>query len=124
MLLNQHVCVFYKSADELWNLCVPLIHDGERDGFRWLYVADEHSLHDAKSGLARHLPPASPAGEVVDAGQLGLLDTPISVGVIIARLHAQAEATRAAGFSGLLALVEMTWLRHKLTPALRGGIRR
>ncbi|MBI3360968.1 MAG: MEDS domain-containing protein [Chloroflexi bacterium] len=109
MPFNQHLCIFYERGDDLWNSCAFLIQDRMPAGFKWLYVVDEHSFYDVKSALESHLPPTLPAGEVVDAGSLGLLDTPISVNTIIAQLSAQTKSALAEGFSGLFLLVEMTW---------------
>jgi two-component SAPR family response regulator len=108
MPLNQHRCIFYESADDLWSLCVPLIRDSARAGFKWLYVADEHGMHDVSSALKGHLQPP-PVGEVLDANALSLLDTSISINTIINRLRAQAQMALDEGFYGLFLLTEMTW---------------
>jgi len=108
MPLNQHRCIFYEGADDWWGLTVPLIEDSARAGFKWLYVADEHDFHGVLSALKSRLQPA-PAGEVVNADALSLLDTPIAINTIIGRLRAQAQAALDEGFYGLFLLTEMTW---------------
>ncbi len=109
MPLNRHHCIFYERAEDLWNLCVPLIHDNARAGFKWLYVADDHDGPNVQSALTVRLPSPVPAGEVVSARSLLFLDTPVSVNAIISQLRAGAQNALDEGFSGLFLLVEMTW---------------
>ncbi len=109
MPFKQHLCIFYERADELWSLCAPLIQDHAYAGFKWMYVVDEHNFQDVKSGIESRLQPPRPVGEVVSAGVVSLLDTPISVDAIIGQLRAQIQAALQEGFSGLFLLIEMTW---------------
>ncbi|MBI5292926.1 MAG: MEDS domain-containing protein [Chloroflexi bacterium] len=109
MPLNRHHCIFYERAEDLWALCIPLIHDNARSGFKWLYVADDHDGPNVQSALTARLQSPVPAGEVVSARSLLFLDTPVSVNAIISQLRARAQNALDEGFSGLFLLVEMTW---------------
>ena len=108
MPLNQHRCIFYECADDLWNLCVPLIRDSAQAGFKWLYVADENDFDDVPAALKSRLQPL-PAGEVVNADTLSLLGTPLSITAVIDQLRARAQRALDEGFYGLFLLTEMTW---------------
>src|SRR5712692_1946173 len=105
---NQHQCIFYERADELWNLCIPLIQESAGAGFKWLYITDDHDRHEVQAAFAGSLQPL-PAGEVVYADSLGLLDAPGSVNAIISQLRARVKRALEEGFSGLFLLAEMTW---------------
>lgn len=108
MPLNQHRCIFYECTDDLWNLCVPLIHESAHTGFKWLYIADEHDVRDVLSAIKSHLQPL-PRGEAVNADSLSLLETSISFNTIISKLRAHAQLALEEGFHGLFLLTEMTW---------------
>jgi two-component SAPR family response regulator len=105
---NQHQCIFYERADELWSLCIPLIQESAGAGFKWLYIADDHDRHEVQAAFADSLQPL-PAGEVVYADSLGLLDAPGSVNAIISQLRARVKRALEESFSGLFLLTEMTW---------------
>ena len=108
MPLNQHRCIFYECADDLWNLCVPLIRDSAQAGFKWLYVADENDFDDVPAALKSRLQPL-PVGEVVHADTLSLLGTPLSITAVIDQLRTRAQMALDEGFYGLFLLTEMTW---------------
>lgn len=105
---TQHQCIFYERVDELWGLCASLIQDCTSTGFKWLYIFDEHSPQSVKSAFESRLLPL-PAGKVVNAGSLNLLDMPIYVDAVIDQVRTQARMALEEGFTGLFLLVEMTW---------------
>ncbi len=121
MTPERHLCILHGGAADLWPQCAPLLEDVADDGLKWLYIADAHGQGDVRAGLETSLGAALPAGEVVDAAALGLLDAPISVSEVIGRLRAQAAAARADGFAGLFLFMEMTWLLHTASGTAHQG---
>ncbi len=106
----QHLCIFYTEPEELWSGTASLLETAARDGYRWLYFADEHDVQRVRSELAAHLPEPLPPGEVMDTGELHPAEAPLFTAPIIADLRARAQTAREQGFAGLQLLTEMTWL--------------
>jgi DNA-binding SARP family transcriptional activator len=109
-LFGHHTCIFYDSTEQLWNICLPLIRDGMRDGLKCVYIADDHNSEEVKSVFESQLQSPGLFTKVVDATSLAFFNSPISINNIIRQLYSQVEAALAEGSSGLLLLIEMTWI--------------
>lgn len=103
MCLHDHRCVFFEDAAKAPLICADLIATAERAGFQWLIVADDGT--GSRFGAAGLSPAA-----VAASSEFGMAEMPISIADIIRRIRERAEAAVAAGFSGLLLLIDMSWL--------------
>ena len=105
MCLSDHSCVFYDDIADAWPICADPVAAAARAGFRWLVVSDEVANGQARLGAA-----GFPASSIASPREFGMEETPVSTVDVIRRIRAQTEATVAAGFSGLLLLIDMSWL--------------
>ena len=112
---GDHVCTLYSNRDEQLAAAVEYIRGGLSRGERCLYVVCEHTPDEFRDGLRK-------AGIDVDAeewrGALLLLtkhDGHLSGGYfdpdkMITMLHAAVKDALDAGFAGLCAAGDMSWL--------------
>jgi two-component SAPR family response regulator len=104
MSLDQHLCMFFEHAQDIADLCAPAIQEATRSGCRGIFVSNGE--HVAGAGMAAGL---LGAVEVVQAGSLGMRDTPISIHSIIAKLR-DLCAAKAGRREVCLLLIDMSWL--------------
>jgi MEDS: MEthanogen/methylotroph, DcmR Sensory domain len=112
---GDHVCGLYSTAEEQLVAAVEYIRAGLERGERCLYVCCEHGLEDFRAALKR-------SGIDVAAeekrGALLLLTKhqghlnggAFDPDKMISMLHAAVEDALKAGFTGLAAAGDMTWL--------------
>jgi hypothetical protein len=112
---GDHVCTLYSNRDEQLAAAVAYLRGGLERGERCLYVCCEHSPDEFRDGLRK-------AGIDVDAeearGAMLLLtkhDGHLKGGsfdpdAMITMLHAAVKDALDAGFNGLCAAGDMSWL--------------
>lgn len=100
-----HAVVLYETSDELWNRLKPTLDAAERSGALWRYVTDHRSTDDTICGRDGVTDAAT-----IGADALAMSDVPISVKTIIARFVELAEVAKAEERSGLLAIIDMSWM--------------
>jgi len=104
MSLDDHCCVLFEDAVDLWPICADTVAAAERAGFKWLVIS--------KGAPERHpfSKAAIPALSVVAASAFGMSESPVSASNVIGRIRQETESTVAAGYAGLLLLIDMSWL--------------
>lgn len=105
MCLDDHCCVFFDDGAEFWSMCADSVAAAERAGFKWLVVSEKRVIGgyslDTKT---------IPASSISTASAFGMSETPFSINRVVGKIREQAETAVAAGFAGLLLLVDMSWL--------------
>jgi two-component SAPR family response regulator len=101
MCLHDHRCAFLEDAAKAPLICADPIATAERAGFERLIVSD-----DGTGSRFRGKSSAS----IVASGEFGMAEMPISIADIMRRIRERVEASVAAGFSGLLLIIDMSWL--------------
>jgi len=105
MCLDDHCCVFFEDAAEPWRMCADSVAAAERAGFKSLVISKKWTVGGSIPGAA-----ALPASSVVRPDVFGMSESPVSVPHVIGQIRQQTEAAVAAGFAGLLLVIEMSWL--------------
>jgi two-component SAPR family response regulator len=105
MCLDDHSCVFFEDALEPWLMCADSIAAAERAGFKWLVISEKWAAGGYSLDIAK-----IPASSISTASEFGMSETPFSVSRVIGKIREQSEAAVAEGFSGLLLLIDMSWL--------------
>jgi hypothetical protein len=109
---GEHLCCFYGSEDEHFEMASAFFAGALGAGDRLLYVAREHRPEAVRRGLAQH---GVDADRRVVSGQLELLDMAdvcgappaVDLGRVLDRCRAEAVRSRSAGYPGLRIAVEM-----------------
>jgi two-component SAPR family response regulator len=111
MCLDDHSCVFLEDAAQQWRICADSIAAAEQAGFTPILISERWS----DSGY----PPeaAGLSASLASASSFNMLDEPISVPSIIGKIRQQTEEAAAAGFAGLLLLIDMSWLLYNRSGA-------
>lgn len=111
MCLDDHSCVFLEDAAQQWRVCADSVEAAERAGFVPILISEKW----ADSGY----PPeaAGLSAVLASASSFHMLDEPISIPSIIAKIRHQTDEAKAAGFAGLLLLIDMSWLLYNPSAA-------
>jgi two-component SAPR family response regulator len=105
MCLHDHRCVFFEDAAKASRISAELIATAERASFEWLIVSDEWAATGSRFGAG-----LIPSASIAASSAFGMAEMPISIANIMRRIHERVEAAVTAGFSGLLLLIDMSWL--------------
>src|ERR1700693_1111643 len=105
MCLDDHSCVFFENAAEPWLMCADSVAAAERVGFKWLVISEKWAAPGYSLDTA-----TIPASSISTASAFGMRETPVSISHVIGQIREQSEAAVAAGFAGLLLLIDMSWL--------------
>ncbi|RBP02222.1 DcmR-like sensory protein [Roseiarcus fermentans] len=100
-----HAVVLYETSDELWNRLRLPLEAAERAGAVWRYFTDRRPI-EGINGVCEQATDA----RVIDSASVAMYETPISVKTIITLILKLAEDAKAEGNSGLLAVIDMSWM--------------
>lgn len=94
-----------KTPPRSWRMCDNSVAAAERARFKCLIISEKWTTGGPVPSTA-----ASPAPSMVRPYALGMHKSPVSVLHVIGQIRQQTEAAVAAGFAGLLLLIDMSWL--------------
>jgi len=116
---GDHLCFLYEDKTEQFQVAMPFLVNGLAKGEKCLYLADENTAAEIKAGLLMH---GVDVERCLRSGQLTILtagQSPISPGrfdprVLVAFLTSAVKKALEAGYSGLRAAGEGTWILRYL----------
>ena len=105
MCLDDHSCVFFKDGAEWWPMCADSVAAAECAGFKWRVISERRAAGGYSLNTA-----TLPASSISTTDAFGMREMPFSVRRVIGKIREQSEAAVAEGFTGLLLLIDMSWL--------------
>lgn len=105
MCLHDHRCVFFEDVAKASLICADLIATAERVGFERLVLSDDWAAAGSRFGPGFML-----SARVAASSAFGMAEMPISIADIMRRIRERVDAAVAAGFRGLLLLIDMSWI--------------
>jgi anti-anti-sigma regulatory factor len=116
---DDHACLTFGEAEELFDLTAAFVRDGLAGGQQVMWLSDAGPglavAELARRGIA--VEPAMAAGQMTASGCEGhlLSGQAFSAGAAIGWLSAQLAASRDRGFPGLRVAVDMSWALRPVT---------
>jgi hypothetical protein len=115
LALGDHLCLFYDGLEQQIAIAIDYLARGLFRGERCLYVADEHTLDAMRQGLLAakidvDIETERGALVLMSKDQAYLDGGRFDVDRMIAMLKTAVERTLHAGFKGLRAAGDMTWV--------------
>jgi len=116
---GDHLCSFYESKTEQFQIVLPLVKEGLDNGERCLYVADENTVAEVKAGLLMH---GVDVGRYLRSRQLNVVtkrQAYLRLGrfdpdAMISFLDAAVNEALNGGYSAFRGAGEMTWILEDL----------
>ncbi|MCJ7632039.1 MEDS domain-containing protein [Candidatus Bathyarchaeota archaeon] len=116
---GDHLCSFYENKEEQFQVVVPFIVDGLVKNEKCLYIADENTVSEIKSGLIIH---GIDVDERIRTGQLKIITAKQSylkssrfvLDEMISLLESFLDDAQKEGYAASRVAGELTWLLRDL----------
>jgi len=117
---GEHLCSFYESKAEQFQIVFPFIVEGLARKEKCLYIADENTVDEVKAGLLIH---GIDVEECLKTGQLKIMTAKESylklgrfiLDDMILQIDSFVERAISEGYSGIRVAGEVTWLIRELS---------
>lgn len=117
---GEHLCSFYESKEEQFQIAFPFILEGLAKNEKCLYIADDNSVDEIKAGLLLH---GIDVEECLKTGQLNIMTAKESylkhgkfiLDDMILQIDSFVYRAINEGYSGVRATGEVTWLIRELS---------
>jgi len=117
---GEHLCSFYESKEEQFQIAFPFILEGLAKNEKCLYIADDNSVDEIKAGLLLH---GIDVEECLKTDQLNIMTANESylkhgrfiLDDMILQIDSFVYRAINEGYSGVRATGEVTWLIRELS---------